>query len=155
METISVSYEVSFGKCDGGDGELDIIVSNEDFKWISVVKKLTEEIDSVEIKKAVKKIKKEIERIKNNNPNEEYETQLHLNDGDDEITKEELLSVDWDSIDIDAFVDKVYDEIYEYEEECYEELYGDDFEEDDDSEDDDSSDEDDDYPGSITRVCWN
>ena len=151
MAKINISYAVSFGKCDGGDGKLEINVLEDDYKWISVVKKLTEEIDTDEINEAIHEIKNEVKRIKKLNSNEKYETQLCLIDDEEEITKDELLSVDWNSVDVDKFVDEVRDEIYEYEKECYDDLYD---ENNDDYDEDDNDECDDDYPGVITGIYW-
>ena len=146
---ISLSYAISFGKCDGGDGAIDITVSDEEFKWINIISKLTEEVDDDEIKNAIDDIKEEIERIKALKPGEEYESGLYPIDDDAVITKEELLDVDWDSVDYESFTSRVTAEIYQYEEECYKELMEDEGELDDYEEEYDGE-----YPGTLTAIWW-
>lgn len=146
---ISLSYAISFGKCDEGDGVIDITVSDEEFKWINIISKLTEEVEDEAIKNAIDDIKEEIERIKALKLGEEYESGLYPNDEETVITKEELLDVDWDSVDYESFTSRVIDEIYKYEEECYKELMEDEGELDDYEEEYDGE-----YPGSLTAIWW-
>ena len=38
MKTIDISYEVSFGKGDGVEGEIPVNVSEMDYKWMQIIK---------------------------------------------------------------------------------------------------------------------
>lgn len=153
MKTIDISYAVSFGKGDGGEGEITVNVSEMDYKWMQIIKKLTDAFDSDYINKIIEEIKEEIARIKTLDPNATYKTKLYLVN-DDDLTKEELLSVDWDLVNVEKILNGIIDEIYQFEKEEYKNLYeeDDDFFEDEFEEDDEY--DDDEFPGVVTQISW-
>ncbi len=104
---------------------------------------MTDEIETFSIKTAIEEIKK-IEAYKDaKEKGEEHEIELSDSRFDTfTIAYDEISKIDWDKINVSAFVGGLYSQVEKYEEESYKELYGnfDDYE--------------DEYLGEITGLYW-